>query len=200
MTKKKHSADKGTSRSRRPVVFFHWEKDKEFTVLEEFVLRAIETQRSLDPQELLPDLKIADILCLEEKDIFIIIEHIKTKYPGDIQGDPSHRSLREGFSRKLPDCFAVAIANKSTYPIGDFSDSSEIFADFLAQSQDNQDNTAKPKLAEKREEFRREREAKAYHTVISYNLDRESPDFHCGDIPVPEVAHPYLTTLLIPKS
>lgn len=189
MAKKKHSAGKGPTRSNRPVVFFHWRKDKEFTVLEEFVLRVIEEQDALSDKE------IADILCLEEEDITVIIEHIETEYPGDIQGDPSRRTLREGFSRKLPDCFAVEIKGDAA-PKFDFLDSSGEFADFLAQFKDN---IVKPKLAKNQEKFRQDNKAEVYLMDLSFDYNHEPPDFRYGNIPIPEFAHPYLTKLLKKK-
>ena len=173
--------------SSRRVIFFRWEETKEYTVLEDFVVKSIELKDALS------DVEIANILCLEEDDISHIIGDLSKKYPNDVQGDDSRRSLCDGFSRKLPDGIAVAVA-KSDKIVKMKEENAEMVADFLDKLSGAGGNI---KLNSACENFKESKNARIYVREISYNYnDEENPEFRCGDILLPEEAHGIMKGLL----
>ena len=82
-------------RSKGEVHVYRQPRDKQFTVLEDFVLRVLEQGLGKSDEE------IAQILCLEAADIDSIIasDALKT----EVEGDASRRSLPDNFTRQDPD-------------------------------------------------------------------------------------------------
>ncbi len=184
--KNKTVANNGSVRN---VKFFRWEKAKEFTVMEDFVLQILEQKGALS------DAEIARILCLDEGDVADIVGDLHKAYSDDVQGDDSRRSLCDGFSRKLPDGIAVAAGNSAPMEMDD--DEKTTMTDFLGKCAGTAENA---KLNSRCEKFQKEKRAKIYSLKMSFNFnDKENPGFRCGDICLPEDAHNALKRLLFPK-
>lgn len=90
------------------VRLFRWQQDKKFTVLEDFVLKALERQLGCSDEE------IARVLCLEPEDIDAIVGDGMLKE--EIDGDSSRRTLPDDFTRRAPDAVALAVAGKTPPP------------------------------------------------------------------------------------
>lgn len=91
-------------RGEAEVRMFRWEQEKKFTVLEDFVLKVIERGLGNSDEE------IARVLCLEAKDIAVIVKDGMLN--GEIEGDASHRSLPKEFTRQAPDGIALETGGK----------------------------------------------------------------------------------------
>lgn len=174
MTKKQ----KQSSRSQRDVEFFCWPQKKEYTVLEDFIVRILEKGACADS-------KIAEILCLEEPDIAIVMHDLEEEYSGDVQGDSSLRSLCDNFSRSLPVGVAIAVGKQLKEIEKITAHQSEEIVKFFDQFHDRIESNGR------HEKFRKEHGAKRYVLKISFYHDRKDTEFHLADmmddIKIPEV-------------
>lgn len=182
MPKKQQSSKKQTASFERNVEFFRWKERKNYTAPEEFVLRVLEQQGAC------ADSEIAEILCLAESDVAVLICDMEEAYPGDVQGDSSRRSLCDGFSRDLPNGIAVSFG-KQKKPKELFNESGEMSV-FLDQFHDC------VQTGGKHEQFRRGQKVQRYLLKISFKHDADEPDFRCRDIAVPESACAAMKMLL----
>ena len=107
MKKKSPSAilvDRGEAEIR----LFLWPKERQFTVLEDFILKVIENDLGSSDEE------IAHVLCLEPRDVGFIINYGDLKKA--IEEDSSHRVLRNGFAREMLDGIAFVDEDETPPP------------------------------------------------------------------------------------
>ena len=192
MSKKQSKTIKQHARSERIVAFFRWQRKKDFTVLEDFILRVIELKGPCSDSE------IAKILCLEEFDISIILDSKDGyKYAGDIQGDKSRRSLCDGFSRDLSD--GIAMVTEQSKKIIEIDNEKEEIADLeeiCSFLEEKTEKNVNDKFSKEINKFRKEKNAKVYCLKISYLYNAQEADYRCGDVAVPQVAHKYMDKIL----
>ena len=174
--------------SGRAVDFFRWVQQKKYTVLEDFSLQILEKKGACSDSE------IAEILCLKEYDIAVIMRDLEKEYSGDVQGDSSMRSLCDNFSRKLPGV-AIAVGKEPEEIKGITGDQDKEIIRFLNQFHD------RIKPGGKHKNFRQDDNAKRYVLKIStvFDYDNEDTQFFCDDIEVPVVLKKKLKELLLPK-
>ena len=185
---------KQIERSQRKIEFFRWIQQKEYTVLEDFALRILEKKGACN------DLKIAEILCLKESDIAVIMRDLEKAYPNDVQGDSSRRSLCNNFSRNLPSGVAIAVVGQKKEPkkIEDITgDQNEEIIKFLDQFRD------RIEFGGRHQKFCRNLNAKRYILKISFYYGREDAEFRCediaDDIEIPAILISNMKKLLLPQ-
>ena len=185
---KKHSPAASGRRS-RPVWFFRWKRRKDFTMLEDAVIRAIEIKGALSDEE------IAAALCLEAGDVAIVLHSLDKEYQGDVQGDFSRRSLCDDFSRDLPNGFAV-VATKKNKNLQEFSDDDGEMDNFLNELRESPAGECPEEIAKF---IKEQKECRCFVAEVSFCENGEEPDFRCDNKPIPAAARPALEKLRLWK-
>lgn len=157
---------------------FRWAR-KRFTVLEDFILRVIEDKGGCSDQE------IADVLCLDKEDIAVVLDDIAEMKC--VQGDDSHRTLADGFTREQPDGIAVVAwqwgKNKKSPPPkegAEFDADADIIA-LLGKAPRARDAD----LSDKQSQWREDKQAKMYRLTVTVTGDKDKPDYHWRKTKIP---------------
>ena len=164
--------------SEAEVRMFRWEQKKKFTVLEDFVLKVIERGLGNSDEE------IARVLCLETKDIAVIVEDNILK--DEIEGDASHRSLPDNFTRRLPDGIALDSKGKTLPPKIEGSDS--VRAEVIKLADTFGYSVKLGNLPQKRRQWMREKRARLFTLPVkAFHYKDETWVFLCGEKRVPPI-------------
>lgn len=162
-----------------PLLIFHRTWQREFTVLEDFILHAIEMKGGCSDKE------IADALCLEEADVTIILDD-EDGIEG-VQGDESRRTLSDGFSRMADSIIVVGRWQKGKMPpknIKEIDVDDDITA-FLARLPP----VIHSNLSQEQRGWCKAGWAKVYRFAVLEMADEKKQSYRCGKIAVPESLH-----------
>ena len=177
MAKNKNQEHLGGIR-KREILLFRWPRKKEFTVLEDFILRVIESKSGCSDKE------IARVLCLDEEDVAAVLDGNDAL--DGVQGDASRRTLADSFSRNEPDGIAVAAPegqgrkNKYKQP-QEIPEAGEDAVALLEKAQRADD----AKLSSEQLKWRNTRKAQVYRLTVTVTDNGDKRDFRCGDDKIP---------------
>ena len=165
---------------KREILIFRWPRKKEFTVLEDFILRVIESKSGCSDKE------IARVLCLDEEDVAVVLDDNDAL--DGVQGDASRRTLADSFSRNEPDGIAVAAPegqggkNKNKYkPPQEIPEAGEDVVALLEKAQ----RADGAKISSEQLKWRNARKARVYRLAVTVTDNGSKRDFRCGGGEIP---------------
>lgn len=156
---------------------FRWPKSKEFTILEDFVLKVIERNLGNSDEE------IAYILCLEPQDIQSIISDVGLK--GEIQGDSSRRTLPDDFTRKTLD--GIAFAKEKKIPPPEITGEEQLRAEALELISTFGRNVGRKGVSKARKDWMQKNSVCSFSLPLLAFCYSEQWIFLCGGQPIPQI-------------
>lgn len=173
MPKNKPRPESGKTRT-RDILLFRW---AEFTVLEDFILRVIESKGGCSDKE------IANVLCLAAEDVTITIDGSKAFV--NVQGDKSRRTLADTSSRKEPDGIAVVAfqggQNGDKPPKALQAEEDADIAKLLSKAPDADDAD----LSHEQRKWRDAKKARVYRLAVTVTDRKDKRIYRCGDDEIP---------------
>ena len=174
-------------RGEAEVSMFRWPQEKKFTVLEDFVLKVIESGLGNSDEE------IARALCLEPADIALIVEDGFLKE--EIESDDSRRSLPDNFTRRAPDGVAL-VDPKGKNPPSEIEGGDSALADVIKLADASGHPANWNGLSKERRKWMKEARASIFALSIdAFRYNDKKCLFFCGGQPVPPVLNEPLSKL-----